>query len=340
MKKKIALITGVSGQDGAYLADLLLKKGYKVIGAERRSASGSAWRLEKLGIKEEVVFEDFELLESSTMVNILRKYQPDEFYNLAAQSFVKASFETPIFTGNVTGLGVTRILEAIRSVNSEIRFYQASSSEMFGKVVETPQTERTPFYPRSPYAVAKLYGHWMSVNYREAYNMFCSNGILFNHESPIRGEEFVTKKITSSLTKIKFGLLECLELGNLSAKRDWGYAGDYVEAMYLMLSMEKSDDFVIATGETHSVEEFVDLSCKFLGLKIAWEGEEEERIAIDLSSNKTIVRVNKEFYRPAEVDLLIGDSSKAKKELGWSPKHNFESLVEMMVQDDLEMLKK
>ncbi len=337
---RTAIISGICGQDGAYLADLLLKKGYKVIGAERRSASGSAWRLEKLGIKEEVVFEDFELLESSTMVNILRKYQPDEFYNLAAQSFVKASFETPIFTGNVTGLGVTRILEAIRSVNSEIRFYQASSSEMFGKVVETPQTERTPFYPRSPYAVAKLYGHWMSVNYREAYNMFCSNGILFNHESPIRGEEFVTKKITSSLTKIKFGLLECLELGNLSAKRDWGYAGDYVEAMYLMLSMEKSDDFVIATGETHSVEEFVDLSCKFLGLKIAWEGEEEERIAIDLSSNKTIVRVNKEFYRPAEVDLLIGDSSKAKKELGWSPKHNFESLVEMMVQDDLEMLKK
>ncbi len=337
---KTAIISGICGQDGAYLAKLLLEKGYKVIGAERRSASGSAWRLEKLGIKESVIFEDFELLEFSTMINILKKYDPDEFYNLAAQSFVKASFETPIFTGNVTGLGVTRILEAIRSHNPEIRFYQASSSEMFGKVVETPQTESTPFYPRSPYAVAKLYGHWMAVNYREAYNMFCSNGILFNHESPIRGEEFVTKKITSTLAKIKLGLAECLELGNLSAKRDWGFAGDYVEAMHLMLTTNRPDDYVIATGETHSVEEFVELSCQFLGLETVWEGEDEKRVLIDLNSNKTIVRVNKDFYRPAEVDLLIGNSAKAKKELGWTPKHRFESLVEMMIQDDIDVFKK
>ena len=337
---KTAIISGICGQDGAYLAKLLLNSGYKVIGAERRSASGSAWRLEKLGIKEKVVFEDFELLESSTMVNILDKYKPDEFYNLAAQSFVKASFETPIFTGNVTGLGVTRILEAIRIVNPDIRFYQASSSEMFGKVLETPQTEKTPFYPRSPYAAAKLYGHWMAVNYREAYNMFCSNGILFNHESPIRGEEFVTKKITSTLAKIKFGFLECLELGNLSAKRDWGFAGDYVEAMHLMLTAEKPDDYVVSTGKTHSVEEFVELSCKFLGLDTAWDGEDEQKVLIDLNSNKKIVKVNKDFYRPAEVDLLIGDSTKARNELGWTPTHNFESLVEMMINDDVHNLEK
>jgi GDPmannose 4,6-dehydratase len=336
---KTAIISGICGQDGAYLALFLLDKGYKVVGAERRSASGSAWRLEKLGIKEEVIFEEFELLEFSTMLNILNKYKPDEFYNLAAQSFVKASFNTPIFTGNATGLGVTRILEAIRAYNKEIRFYQASSSEMFGKVLEIPQTELTPFYPRSPYAVAKLYGHWMAINYRESYDMFCSNGILFNHESPLRGEEFVTKKITSTLAKIKLGKADILELGNLEAKRDWGFAGDYVEAMHSMLTRDNAEDYVVATGEAHSVAEFVEKAASAIDMDISWEGEGQRAKGIDKKSGKTIVQVNKDFFRPAEVDFLIGDPSKAKRDLKWSPKHSFESLVEMMVKDDLETFK-
>jgi len=333
---KTAIISGICGQDGAYLAKLLLSEGYRVVGAERRSASGSAWRLEKLGIEKEVIFEEFELLESSTVFNILKKYEPQEFYNLAAQSFVKASFDTPIFTGNATGLGVTRILEAIRNFNQDIRFYQASSSEMFGKVQEIPQTELTPFYPRSPYAVAKLYGHWMAINYRESYDMFCSSGILFNHESPLRGEEFVTKKITSTLAKIKFGQDTILELGNLDAKRDWGFAGDYVKAMYSMLNVDKADDYVIATGETHSVSEFVEKACAAIGIDLAWEGEGENTVGIDIQNNKKIIRVNSNFFRPAEVDLLIGDPAKAMNELNWKPEHSFESLVEMMILDDLE----
>tara|TARA_E500000081_G_scaffold69813_1_gene71835 strand:+ start:1295 stop:2308 length:1014 start_codon:yes stop_codon:yes gene_type:complete len=333
---KTAIISGICGQDGAYLAKLLLSEGYRVVGAERRSASGSAWRLEKLGIEKEVIFEEFELLESSTVFNILKKYEPQEFYNLAAQSFVKASFDTPIFTGNATGLGVTRILEAIRNFNQDIRFYQASSSEMFGKVQEIPQTELTPFYPRSPYAVAKLYGHWMAINYRESYDMFCSSGILFNHESPLRGEEFVTKKITSTLAKIKFGQDTILELGNLDAKRDWGFAGDYVKAMYSMLNVDNADDYVIATGETHSVSEFVEKACAAIGIDLAWEGEGENTVGIDIQNNKKIIRVNSNFFRPAEVDLLIGDPAKAMNELNWKPEHSFESLVEMMILDDLE----
>ena len=336
---KTAIVTGICGQDGAYLAKLLLSKGYKVVGAERRSASGSAWRLEKLGIKEEVIFEEFELLESSTMLNILIKHQPEEFYNLAAQSFVKASFDTPIFTSNATGLGVTRILESIRFFNKEIRFYQASSSEMFGKVVEIPQTELTPFYPRSPYAVAKLYGHWMTVNYRESYDMFCSNGILFNHESPLRGEEFVTKKITSTLAKIKLGKAKILELGNLEAKRDWGYAGDYVKAMHSMLNAETPSDYVVATGETHSVAEFVEKAGIAIGMNIKWEGQGENAKGVDKKTGKTIVKVNKDFFRPAEVDLLIGDPAKAKQDLNWIPEHSFESLVEMMIKDDMDTFK-
>ena len=333
---KTAIISGICGQDGAYLAKLLLSEGYRVVGAERRSASGSAWRLEKLGIEKEVIFEEFELLESSTVFNILKKYEPQEFYNLAAQSFVKASFDTPIFTGNATGIGVTRILEAIRNFNQDIRFYQASSSEMFGKVQEIPQTELTPFYPRSPYAVAKLYGHWMAVNYRESYDMFCSSGILFNHESPLRGEEFVTKKITSTLAKIKFGQDTVLELGNLDAKRDWGFAGDYVKAMHSMLNVDKANDYVIATGETHSVSEFVEKACTAIGIDLAWEGEGENTVGIDTQNNKRIIKVNSNFFRPAEVDLLIGDPAKAMKELNWKPEHSFESLVEMMILDDLE----
>ena len=333
---KTAIISGICGQDGAYLAKLLLSEGYRVVGAERRSASGSAWRLEKLGIEKEVIFEEFELLESSTVFNILKKYEPQEFYNLAAQSFVKASFDTPIFTGNATGLGVTRILEAIRNFNQDIRFYQASSSEMFGKVQEIPQTELTPFYPRSPYAVAKLYGHWMAINYRESYDMFCSSGILFNHESPLRGEEFVTKKITSTLAKIKLGQDTILELGNLDAKRDWGFAGDYVKAMYSMLNVDNADDYVIATGETHSVSEFVEKACAAIGIDLAWEGEGENTVGIDIQNNKKIIRVNSNFFRPAEVDLLIGDPAKAMNELNWKPEHSFESLVEMMILDDLE----
>lgn len=333
---KTAIISGICGQDGAYLAKLLLSEGYRVVGAERRSASGSAWRLEKLGIEKEVIFEEFELLESSTVFNILKKYEPQEFYNLAAQSFVKASFDTPIFTGNATGIGVTRILEAIRNFNQDIRFYQASSSEMFGKVQEIPQTELTPFYPRSPYAVAKLYGHWMAVNYRESYDMFCSSGILFNHESPLRGEEFVTKKITSTLAKIKFGQDTVLELGNLDAKRDWGFAGDYVKAMHSMLNVDNANDYVIATGETHSVSEFVEKACTAIGIDLAWEGEGENTVGIDTQNNKRIIKVNSNFFRPAEVDLLIGDPAKAMKELNWKPEHSFESLVEMMILDDLE----
>ena len=323
---KTAIISGICGQDGAYLAQLLLSKGYKVVGAERRSASGSAWRLEKLGIDDEVTIEEFELIESSTALKILDKHKPDEFYNLAAQSFVKASFDIPVFTGNTTGLGVTRMLEAIRSYNDRIKFYQASSSEMFGKVIETPQTENTPFYPRSPYAVAKAYGHWMTVNYRESYDMFCCSGILFNHESPLRGEEFVTRKITTQLSKIKLGLIDTLELGNLEARRDWGFAGDYVKAMNMMLLQEKPDDYVVATGETHSVAEFVERAASYLGIDLVWEGEGKNQQGLDKNNNNVIVKVNEDFYRPAEVDTLIGDSSKANKVLNWKPECSFDNL--------------
>ncbi len=335
---KTAIISGICGQDGAYLAQLLLSKGYKVVGAERRSASGSAWRLEKLGIDDEVTIEEFELIESSTALKILDKHKPDEFYNLAAQSFVKASFDIPVFTGNTTGLGVTRVLEALRSYNDRIKFYQASSSEMFGKVIETPQTENTPFYPRSPYAVAKAYGHWMTVNYRESYDMFCCSGILFNHESPLRGEEFVTRKITSQLSKIKLGLIDTLELGNLEARRDWGFAGDYVKAMNMMLLQEKPDDYVVATGETHSVAEFVERAASYLGIDLVWEGEGKNQQGLDKNNNNVIVKVNEDFYRPAEVDTLIGDSSKANKVLNWKPECSFDNLVEMMVKEDLDGL--
>lgn len=336
---KTAIVTGISGQDGAYLSELLLEKGYKVIGAERRNASGQLWRLEKLNILQEIEFDDFELTEFSNICRLIEKYNPDEIYNLAAQSFVAASFEVPIMTGDVTGLGVGRVLEAIRLVNPEIKFYQASSSEMYGKVIETPQNEETPFYPRSPYAVAKLYGHWLTVNYRESYDMFACSGILFNHESPLRGEHFVTRKITVGLSKIKLGLQEKLELGNLDAKRDWGYAKDYVDAMYKMLQFEKPDDYVVATGKTFSVKDFIDAACAELDLNIDWHGDGAEEKAINTSTGKTIISVNPKYYRPAEVDLLIGDSSKVQKKLNWQPKTSFKDLVRLMIKSDYEVLR-
>ena len=335
MKK--AVITGISGQDGAYLALNLLEKGYKVIGAERRNASGSRTRLEALGIDQEVEFEEFELLEFSNMCRLLEKSQADEIYNLAAQSFVGASFDIPITTCDATGLGAARLLEAIRTVSPEAKFYQASSSEMFGQVLEIPQSESTPFYPRSPYAAAKAFAHYSTVNYRESFDLFACSGILFNHESPLRGFEFVTRKITSSLAKIKNEKLQCLELGNLEAQRDWGFAGDYVEAMTLMLAADEPDDFVVSTGETHSVFEFIELALEFMDFRVVWEGEGEDIRAIEKHSGKTIIKVNPKFYRPAEVELLIGDPSKARKQLNWRPKTNFNSLVEMMAEHDMRL---
>ena len=337
--KKTALITGVSGQDGAYLSKLLLKKGYRVIGGERRSASGSLWRLKDLNIENDVEITDFELSEFTNIYRTIEKYRPDEIYNLAAQSFVGASFEMPTMTSDITGLGVSRILEAIRQINPDIKFYQASSSEMFGKVSETPQTENTPFYPRSPYGIAKLFGHWMTINYKEAYNIFACSGILFNHESPLRGEQFVTKKITMGLSKIKLGLIEYLELGNLDSKRDWGYAGDYVEAMYLMLQNDKPDNYVISTGETFSVKDFINTSCNELRIDIEWQGSGIYETAIDKKTGKSIIRINPKFYRPTEVDLLLGNSRKAKKMLKWKPKTNFYELVSKMIEYDFNKLK-
>ena len=337
--KKTALITGVSGQDGAYLSKLLLKKGYRVIGGERRSASGSLWRLKDLNIENDVEITDFELSEFTNIYRTIEKYRPDEIYNLAAQSFVGASFEMPTMTSDITGLGVSRILEAIRQINPDIKFYQASSSEMFGKVSETPQTENTPFYPRSPYGIAKLFGHWMTINYKEAYNIFACSGILFNHESPLRGEQFVTKKITMGLSKIKLGLIEYLELGNLDSKRDWGYAGDYVEAMYLMLQNDKPDNYVISTGETFSVKDFINTSCNELRIDIEWQGSGIDETAIDKKTGKSIIRINPKFYRPTEVDLLLGNSTKAKKMLKWKPKTNFYELVSKMIEYDYNKLK-
>ncbi len=336
---KTAIISGISGQDGAYLSKLLLDKGYKVIGAERRNASGQNWRLKKLNIVDKIEMDTFELVEFSNICRLIRKHKPDEFYNLAAQSFVAASFELPILTGDVTGLGVSRVLEALRLIKPDTKFYQASSSEMFGKVVQTPQNEKTPFYPRSPYAAAKLYAHWLTINYRESYDMFACSGILFNHESPLRGEQFVTRKITIALSKIKLGLQSILELGNLEAKRDWGHAEDYVRAMYLMLNQNKPDDYVIASGECYSVKDFIEKSAKVLKMEIAWEGEGLNMIGINRKTNKTIIKINPLFFRPAEVDTLIGDASKSKKNLNWENKIKFEELVESMVLSDLHDLK-
>jgi GDPmannose 4,6-dehydratase len=334
MMKK-ALITGITGQDGAYLTKLLLEKGYEVHGAYRRSASVNLWRLEELGLTEQVRMQAFDLLEYSNIQRTLEKVQPDEVYNLAAQSFVALSFEQPLYTGDVDALGVTRMLEAIRTVNPKIRFYQASTSEMFGKVQAIPQIESTPFYPRSPYGVAKLYAHWITVNYRESYGLHASSGILFNHESPFRGIEFVTRKITSTLAKIKCGQGSVLELGNLDAKRDWGFARDYVEGMWRMVQAETPDDYVLATGETHSVRDFVNWAAQAIGLEINWQGSGENEQGID-SRGKVLVRINPEFYRPAEVELLVGSPEKAKQKLGWEPTVHISELVSMMAKTDLD----
>ncbi|KGR90049.1 GDP-D-mannose dehydratase [Ureibacillus massiliensis 4400831 = CIP 108448 = CCUG 49529] len=315
MKK--ALITGITGQDGSYLADLLLEKGYKVYGLVRRTSTPIMVNLEH--IKDQIEFVSGDITDLSSLIRIVEQIQPDEVYNLAAQSFVGSSWEQPVLTGNITGLGVTNMLEAVRITKPDARFYQASSSEMFGKVMETPQKETTPFYPRSPYGVAKLYGHWITINYRESFNMYACSGILFNHESPRRGVEFVTRKITDAVAQIKLGLTNELRLGNLDAKRDWGFAGDYVKAMWLMLQQDTPDDFVISTGETHTVEEFVEIAFSHAGLD--W---------------RDYVVIDPKFVRPAEVDLLLGDCSKAKEKLDWKLDVSFEQLVKMMVDSDLK----
>jgi GDPmannose 4,6-dehydratase len=320
---KTALITGITGQDGPYLAEFLLSKGYKVAGTVRRLSTPNMENIKDIADKLELFSAD--LLDQSSLTDAIRKSEPDEIYNLAAQSFVKASWDQPVLTGEFTALGVTRVLEAIRTVNSKIKFYQASSSEMFGKVTETPQKETTRFHPRSPYGVAKVYGHYITVNYRESYDMFACSGILFNHESPRRGIEFVTRKITNGVARIKLGKQAKLELGSLEPKRDWGYSGDYVEAMWLMLQQEKPDDYVIATGENHSVKEFV---------------EEAFKVADIPDWQKYVVANEFEYMRPAEVDYLIGDASKANKVLGWKPKTSFKELVKIMVEADLEREKK
>ena len=336
MKK--ALITGITGQDGAYLAELLLNKGYKVYGTYRRLASVNFWRLEELNIKNHPNLEliEFDLIDQSNVIRIISEIEPDEVYNLAAQSFVGVSFSQPITTTKITALGVLHLLEAIRIINPKIRFYQASTSEMFGKVQEIPQKETTPFYPRSPYGVAKLYAHWITINYRESYDIFGCSGILFNHESPLRGLEFVTRKITDGVAKIVLKKQDFIELGNLSAKRDWGYAKEYVEGMYLMLQAKKPDTYVLATNRTESVRDFVRMAFKAVDIELEFVGEGVEERGIDKKSGKTLVKVNPKYFRPAEVDLLIGDYSKAKKELGWEPKTTLEELCKMMVEADIK----
>ncbi len=334
---KTAVITGITGQDGAYLAELLLEKGYTVYGTFRRTSSVMFWRIEELGIDRHPNFHrvEYDLTDLGSTLRLLEKAQPTEIFNLAAQSFVAVSFDQPITTGKITGLGALHLLEAIRIVDPTIRFYQASTSEMFGKVQEIPQNEQTPFYPRSPYGVAKLYAHWMTINYREAYGIFGTSGILFNHESPLRGLEFVTRKITDGIAKVKLGKQEVLELGNLDAKRDWGYAKDYVEGMWRMLQTDTPDTYVLATGRTEMVRDFVTMACKAAEIEIAFEGEGEEERGIDVGTGKTIVRVNPRFYRPAEVELLIGNPEKAKRDLGWEAKTTLEELCRMMVEADL-----
>jgi len=339
MKK--ALITGITGQDGSYLAELLLEKGYEVHGVIRRSSSFNTERIDHLYIDPHntgtKLFLHYGDLADTSVVNyLIDKISPDEIYNLGAQSHVRVSFDLPEYTSDVVGLGTLRILEAIRRYKPSIKFYQASSSEMFGLVQETPQTENTPFYPRSPYACAKLYAHWITVNYRESYKMFACSGILFNHESPRRGKTFVTKKITRGLARIKLGLDKTLYLGNLDSKRDWGYAKDYVEAMWSMLQQENPDDYVIATGQTHTVREFVEKSSKYFGFELEWVGHGLKEVGIDKNTGQEIINIDPKYFRPAEVDLLLGDSTKAKKVLKWKPKTTFEELVKLMCEFDLK----
>lgn len=335
MKK--AIITGITGQDGAYLAELLLEKGYEVYGTYRRTSSVNFWRIEELGIQnhKNLHLIEYDLTDQASSIRIVADIQPDEIYNLAAQSFVGVSFEQPLATASITGLGPVHLLEAIRIVNPKIKFYQASTSELYGKVQEIPQKESTPFYPRSPYGIAKLYAHWMVINYRESYDIFGASGILFNHESPLRGREFVTRKITDTVAKIKLGKQDCLELGNMDAKRDWGFAKEYVEGMYLMLQADKPDTYVLATNRTETVRDFVTMAFKAVDIELEFKGAGEQEVGVDKITGKTLVKVNPKFYRPAEVELLIGDPEKAKNELGWEPKTTLEELCKMMVEADL-----
>ena len=359
MTDKTAIITGITGQDGAYLAELLLNKGYTVYGTYRRAASTNFWRVEELGIKAHPRFHlvEYDLTDLGATIRLLQKTEAAEVYNLAAQSFVAVSFDQPMTTAQITGLGPLNLLEAIRIVNPKIRFYQASTSEMFGKAQAIPQVESTPFYPRSPYGVAKLYAHWMTVNYRESYDIFGCSGILFNHESPLRGREFVTRKITDSVAKIKLGQLDCLELGNLDAKRDWGFAKEYVEGMWRMLQVDTPDTYVLATNRTETVRDFVRMAFKAVGVELEFKGTGENAVGIvsaispaprpspargggGMKVGQTVVRVNPKFYRPAEVDLLIGSPEKAKRELGWEPKTTLEQLCQMMVEADLRRVER
>jgi GDPmannose 4,6-dehydratase len=347
---KTAVITGITGQDGAYLAQLLLDKGYRVYGTYRRTSSVNFWRIEELGVQNHpnLHLVEYDLTDLGSSIALVQKVQPDEIYNLAAQSFVGVSFDQPTTTAQITGIGALNLLEAIRLVNTKIRFYQASTSEMFGKVQAVPQVEDTPFYPRSPYGVAKLYAHWMTVNYRESYGIFGSSGILFNHESPLRGREFVTRKITDSVAKIKLGKLDCVELGNIDAKRDWGYAKDYVEGMWRMLQADEPDTFVLATNRTETVRDFVRMAFKGAGIVVDFKGAAEQEVAVvdaltpalsqgerELKVGQTVMRINPQFYRPAEVELLIGNPAKAKAKLGWAPTTTLEQLCQMMVEADL-----
>ncbi|WP_175962558.1 GDP-mannose 4,6-dehydratase [Burkholderia pyrrocinia] len=333
----VAIITGITGQDGAYLAQLLLEKNYTVYGTYRRTSSVNFWRIEELGIANhpDLHLVEYDLTDLGSSIRLLQTTKATEVYNLAAQSFVGVSFDQPSATAEITGLGALNLLEAIRTVDPSIRFYQASTSEMFGKVQAIPQTESTPFYPRSPYGVAKLYAHWMTINYRESYDIFGCSGILFNHESPLRGREFVTRKITDSLAKIRLGKLDVLELGNLDAKRDWGFAKEYVEGMWRMLQADRPDTYVLATNRTETVRDFVSMAARAAGFELTWEGIGERETGIDSRSGKAIVKISPKFYRPAEVDLLIGDPAKAQKELGWIPHTTLEQLCQMMVEADI-----
>ena len=339
MSKKRALITGISGQDGAYLAKLLLKKGYRVFGGERQNASGSLWRLKSLNIENKVEVIPFELLEENNINDVIRNGRFNEVYNLAAQSFVGNSYSNPIFTSNVNALGVTRILEAIRHFSNNTKFYQASTSEMYGNVSSKRQDESTSFKPVSPYAISKLYAHWMVNLYRDAYDIFACSGILFNHESPLRGNEFVTKKIVTELAKVKFNITPHLKLGNINSKRDWGYSKDYVEAMWLMLQKSKPDDYVISSGMTYTVKSFVDKASKYYNFDLEWSGKGLNEKAVDKKSGKTIVKIDKTFFRPTEVNFLYGNSIKAKKILKWETKTSFEDLIRIMCDAELKKYK-
>ncbi|WP_417787146.1 GDP-mannose 4,6-dehydratase [Stutzerimonas xanthomarina] len=338
MNSKTAIVTGITGQDGAYLTQLLLDKGYKVFGTYRRTSSVNFWRLEEVGAIGHPNLElvEHDLTDLSASIRLMEEAQPHEVYNLAAQSFVGVSFNQPITTAEITGLGAVNLLEAIRIVDPKIRFYQASTSEMFGEVQQIPQTEVTPFYPRSPYGVAKLYAHWMTINYRESYGIFGTSGILFNHESPLRGKEFVTRKITDAAARISLGKQDCLQLGNLDAKRDWGFAKEYVEGMWRMLQVDTPDTFVLATNRTETVRDFVSLAFKAVDIQLDWQGSAEGERGIDSGTGKTLVEVNPRFYRPAEVELLIGNPEKAKAALGWEPKTTLEELCKLMVEADLQ----